>query len=173
MENNRKLKIVTSTISYTLGAITLFIIITLLPVPHNFQLLTVLSGSMEPTIKTGSIILIKPITNYKINDIITFQSQGEIVTHRIYGKKVKNDIALYITKGDANNGPDIREITKKNVRGKVFLDIPYLGYGVNLIQRAIRKPVVFLSLIIGLVALVVGKEGKEIKKEIIKNKSKK
>ena len=53
----------------------------------GYQLKTVLSGSMEPGIKTGSIIAVKIAedkTNYKVGDVITFQEAEDfLVTHRI------------------------------------------------------------------------------------------
>jgi len=171
-KNKKKLKIVNSIISYFLGGIVFVLILSLLPIPGNFKFLTVLSGSMEPVIKTGSIVLVKPISNYKVNDIITFELQKENVTHRIYEKKTKDKIESYITKGDANNASDMREIKKENIVGKVFLSIPYLGYGVSFIQRIMRTPFVFLSFVIGLLAIVVIKQVNGIRDEIAKNKLK-
>ena len=58
-----------------IGIIAIGVIFPLLPIPGNYQLLTVLSGSMEPAIHTGSVVFVKPVNEYKVNDIITF---GEI-----------------------------------------------------------------------------------------------
>lgn len=167
---NKKLKIVNSVISYSLGVIAFILIISLLPIPGNFKFLTVLSGSMEPVIKTGSIVLVKPISDYNTNDIITFESRGENVTHRIYEEKTMDNTKSYITKGDANNASDMREVKKENIIGKVFVSIPYLGYGVNFIQGTIHKPFIFLSFVFGLLALVVIKQVNGIRNEIAKNK---
>src|SRR5699024_5161336 len=70
----------------------------------GYKVKTVLSGSMEPGIQTGSIIAIKePEPNYTFekNDVITFITEEEkIITHRI--DEVRKDDGSYVTKGDAN-----------------------------------------------------------------------
>jgi len=80
--------------------------------------MVVQSGSMEPAIHTGSVVMVKPASDYKIGDVITF---GEVsktkapITHRIYDIKVVDGNPVYITKGDANNAPDARESSKRDV----------------------------------------------------------
>ena len=117
-----------------------FFVFPLLPISGNYKLMKVLSGSMEPTIKTGSVIMVKPVKEYKIGDIITFDlptSGAEPITHRIYDIKTRDDALFYITKGDANNAPDMREIKKESIVGKTILTIPFIVYGVDFIQRPI------------------------------------
>ena len=58
---------------------------------------------MEPTISPGSIILVDLKTEPHVEDIVTFQTQDTIITHRL--KKQIND-QKYITKGDANHSDD-------------------------------------------------------------------
>ncbi len=96
----------------------------------TWLVLVVLSGSMEPAIKTGSIVVIKPEIVYKIGDVVTFQNSDYLkvtVTHRIFS--IKN--GSFVTKGDANKTPDIKEVSEKQILGKVFFVIPLLGYLVN------------------------------------------
>ena len=71
---------------------------------NGYAMLEVVSGSMEPTIYKGDIIIINTKDkNYKENDIITFRGkEGEFVTHRI----IKIDDKTMITKGDNNNSED-------------------------------------------------------------------
>lgn len=153
-----------------MALIVLVLASSLIPFAGSLKFLTVLSGSMEPAIKTGSIVAVKPADSYKIGDIVTF---GEInrtktpVTHRIAEMKVENGQPVYITQGDANNGPDVRTITKKDIVGKVIFDIPYVGYAIN----AAKKPYGFLLLIIIPAVLVIFDEIKKIKKEIKKVKN--
>jgi len=98
----------------SLGSIALLLIFSTFPIPGNFKVMTVLSGSMEPAIKTGSIVVIKPEKNYKIGDIITFYSNESSlsITHRIYDAKIIKNEVYYITKGDANKTPYDRKISK-------------------------------------------------------------
>ena len=97
----------------------------------GIRLYTVQSGSMEPTIKTGSLILVKTKGTYAPSDIITFYKSSaskEAVTHRLLELKTENGITYGITQGDANNTPDQERIYLYNIIGKVRLAIPYLGY---------------------------------------------
>lgn len=152
-----------------IGLIALLLVISAFPITGNFKILTVLSGSMEPSIKTGSIVAVKPADDYKIGDVITF---GEIsktqtsITHRIYEMKVVGSEPIYITKGDANNAPDIREIAKKDILGKVLFVMPYLGYAV----AAAKKPLGFILIIIAPAVLIIFDEIKKIYAEIKKKK---
>jgi signal peptidase I len=103
--------------------------------PGNFKIYTVQSGSMEPTIKTGSIVIAKPESRYSKGDIITFRTLGAqeaTVTHRIVDVKmdVKKNI-FFKTKGDANNSADSDLRSIKNVIGKVAFSLPYLGFPIN------------------------------------------
>ena len=168
------MKILFKTIYYIclvlLGIATVLLLISILPVPGNFKVKIVLSGSMEPTIKTGSIVVVKPADDYKIGDIVTFQKRidKEPTTHRIEEIRVVGGSPIYTTKGDANNAEDRGEIQKEEIIGKVLFSIPYLGYIINFVQ----KPIGF-SLIIVLPAIViVYDEAKKIWKEITKLKNK-
>lgn len=110
------------------------LIVSVLPVPGNIKSFVVLSGSMEPNIKTGSVVFIKPDSLYKKGDVITFGQATKTnppITHRVIETKVINGNQVFITKGDANNTPDITEVPKSDIQGKVFLTIPFLGYLVN------------------------------------------
>lgn len=103
----------------------------------GYQLKTVLSGSMEPDIPTGSVIAMKetqPNYQYKTNEIITFRTNEEkIVTHRI--EQVQEDNKSYITKGDANDAADLEPVRQENIVGVYsgFM-IPYLGYITNFVH---------------------------------------
>ena len=152
-----------------IAAIALLLIVSSFPITGNIKFLTVLSGSMEPAIKMGSVILVKPADNYKIGDVITFGEISKIktpTTHRIYEMKVQGSQPVYITKGDANNGPDIREITQKDIIGKVLFSVPYVGFAVD----AAKKPIGFALIIIVPAILIIFGEVKKIYEEIKKNK---
>ena len=63
----------------------------------------------------------------KIGEVITFKIQGNIlVTHRVVDKDLQQ--RYFVTKGDANNKVDEKEVYFDNVIGKVASDIPLLGY---------------------------------------------
>ena len=60
-----------------IGALVAFaalaLIVSALPIPGNYQFLVVRSGSMEPAIKQGAVVVVKPSNAYQIGDIITFR----------------------------------------------------------------------------------------------------
>lgn len=126
-------------IVHCLASITyIFIIIYALicaPLLFKYKPVVVLSGSMEPTIKTGSIIYYKWIEPnlLKKNDIITFNNQGKnYVSHRI----IDIDENAVTTKGDANDIPDGRKVNFENIRGKVAnTTIPVIGYFVRIVNQ--------------------------------------
>src|SRR5690625_251192 len=100
----------------------------------GYQIKTVLSGSMEPDIKTGSIIFVKTggdMQRFNEGDVITFKADENIlVTHRI--TDIENDGQQYITKGDANEGADIDPVLAENVVVQYTgFTIPFVGYVMN------------------------------------------
>lgn len=103
------------------------------PTVMGYQFKAVLSGSMEPTFLTGSIIAIEPTkdgSNYKKGDVITFKDKdNKLITHRIVDVQNVNGKVSYQTKGDNNNGPDLQPVLAENVVGKYAdITIPYVGY---------------------------------------------
>lgn len=105
------------------------------------QTYVVLSGSMEPTYPTGSLLYVKHIdTNeLKIGDPITFMvDEDTVATHRIIEilpDEEDSSILRFRTQGDANNSPDGTAVHYKNVIGKPILCIPYMGYVANFVQN--------------------------------------
>lgn len=101
------------------------------PSIFGYEMKAVLSGSMEPGIKTGSIILIKQKSEgdqYKEGDVITFVTKENLlVTHRV--EEVQEKGRQFITKGDNNNGPDLEPVYLENIIGHYTgITIPYVGY---------------------------------------------
>lgn len=105
------------------------------PTIAGYQVKAVLSGSMEPTFQTGSIIAIEikdKHSYYKKGDVITFRMDGKLITHRITDVKTQNGQAVYKTKGDNNDGADRWTVTQQNVVGMYMgFTIPYVGYALN------------------------------------------
>jgi len=153
-----------------LTVIAVLLIISIFPITGNIKFKMVLSGSMEPAIKMGSVVVISPVKNYRIGDVITFgpdTKKQSPITHRIYDMKVEGGEPVYITKGDANNAADQNEVKKNDIIGKVWVSIPFIGYGVNFA----KKPLGFILIILIPVALIIIEEIKKIYNEV-KNKEK-
>ena len=134
-----------------------------IPQVGNYHVMTVLSGSMEPTLRVGSMAVIVPKEDYQLEDIVTYTTGGEIpTTHRIVDKKVTGGELVFITRGDANPTEDVTNVKKEDIIGKVAFSIPLLGHVIEFV----RTPVGF-ALLVGLPALliIIG-EVKNIYKEV-------
>lgn len=105
----------------------------------GYHIKSVLSGSMEPGIQTGSIIAVKETDDahhFEKGDVITFVAdEGMIVTHRI--DQVQEEGQTYITKGDANDAADMDPVMQENIIGKYSdVTIPYIGYALNFLNSS-------------------------------------
>ena len=96
----------------------------------GYQVYTVISGSMEPAIPTGSLVYIKDMEPRDVadGDVIAFyggHDSNAIITHRV----VKNRVVMgeFITKGDANEKEDMNPIPYANFLGRVELSVPVVG----------------------------------------------
>ncbi len=95
--------------------------------------LTVLSGSMEPTLPVGSIAVVKPVEpdQVRVGDVVSYQPfplNPELVTHRVVAISTDSDGSRVFTlRGDAN-GSDDDPVRAKQIRARVWYDVPYLGW---------------------------------------------
>jgi signal peptidase len=172
METKNILKIIQNIITAVIIVIGLFLIITLFPVKGNYQVKVVLSGSMEPTIHTGSVVIIKPKSQYKIGDIVIFgkDTKTEIpTTHRIVSSRATEGVMLFTTKGDANEDADTKEIRQSDIHGKVLFSVPFMGYVISFV----RKPLGMIVVILIPALVVVYDEVRKITKEVKKMKDEK
>lgn len=122
----------------------------------GYQLKTVLSGSMEPGIQTGSIIAVKAAEDknaFQKDDVITFLAEEDmLITHRITEVVKSGDSVLYRTKGDNNNAEDMDPVLSDNVVAKYTgFTLPYVGYFINFSQS---KNGALLLLIPGFLLLI-------------------
>lgn len=152
-------------------AVAVLLIFSILPITGNYKVLTVISGSMEPAIKTGSVVVIKPFADYNVGDVVTFGKVGKNqnpVSHRIVSVTVSESGAeYYTTKGDANNNNDENSLQKSQIAGKVLISFPYIGYAVDFA----KKPFGFALIIAVPAAAIIGDEIKKIIQELKKKKT--
>lgn len=133
-----------------ISTVLIVLLVALVLLLHGSKLIgintyAVLSGSMEPSYPTGSIVYVRPIAGdeVKIDDPITFCSDGKtVVTHRAV--KIDAEAKTIVTRGDANETDDAA-IGFDDVIGKVVFSVPLLGY-----------VAVFLSTVAGKCFLVAG-----------------
>lgn len=86
------------------------------------------SGSMEPAVHTGDLVIVNSRYDYEKvapGDIITYQApNGALVTHRV----VKVSSEGIETKGDANNLSDGISAGEENYLGRAWISVPKLGF---------------------------------------------
>lgn len=144
----------------------ILIVVTFLPIKNNYKIYAVKSGSMSPTIKVGSLIVVQPTNEYKAGDIISFHSEmlkndADVITHRISSVEAKNNLTLYTTKGDANEASDTKQIIKDQIIGKYRFKIPLIGYLLSFIKTA--TGLILIIIIPG--TIIIYEEFNKIKKE--------
>jgi signal peptidase len=122
-----------------------------------YQALIVRSGSMAPTIPTGSVVFYRKIASakVKVGDVIVFDRPGfanEKVTHRVYQIKTSGTGRYAITKGDANGTPDDWQVPLQGTGWKAAFHVPVIGYALVDLQSTIGR---LLLLVIPALALGV------------------
>lgn len=102
------------------------------PMVGGFAPLIVLSGSMEPAIHPGDLVVIRGqrAQQYKIGDIATYLEGQMVYTHRIVGREG----GLFILQGDNNNTAD-EPVRPEQFAGKVLLTIPKIGLAMLFFQK--------------------------------------
>jgi len=162
-----------NTILIILVILGVFVVFSFVPFPGNYKVFTVQSGSMEPAIKTGSMIFVRPArstgsgqADYNVGDVVTKRTKDPkvTITHRIYSKEEIDGRIAFETKGDANDAPDGEKFTEDGIIGKEILAIPWLGYPVS---YAKTTPGLILLIIIPAV-IIIYDELQKIKAEIKK-----
>lgn len=126
----------------------------------------VTTGSMEPEINAGELVIISEIDNYKKGDIVTYQDdEGFLVTHRI----VQINENTFIAKGDSNNLND-KENSNNNIKGRVICHSKILGIFALYFLKPIVVIYVILFVGINLYIIIIKRNPKEeIEKEEVIN----
>lgn len=130
----------------------------------GIQPYVVVSGSMEPEIKTGSVCFINKNAKYeevRIGDVIAFKiKSGEYATHRVCNISEEG----ITTKGDANRVEDDIITTRDNFIGKNIFSIPNAGVVITVIQSPSGKIILgTIILVLFVAAVLVGTPGKNKK----------
>lgn len=130
--------------------------------PGNWKAMSVQTGSMEPQLSPGDLILVRrqSAADYQVGDVITFVNpahKSQTVTHRIVEKAEGPYRTVFTTKGDANATAD-RAISENLVIGKQVASVPLLGLVVDF-----TRTLPGLLMIIWLPALwIIGGETKRL-----------
>lgn len=156
---NTTLKKVCSIVSGLVVAVVVLLAVALVGVRLiGFQVFTVLSGSMEPTYPTGSLIYVKNVdtSQVKPGQVITFMlDEKTVATHRVVEVVPDGEdpsVVRFRTKGDANKAEDGSLVHCRNVLGTPVFSIPKLGYLANYIQN---PPGTYVAISVGAILLVL------------------
>ncbi|MBI0584588.1 MAG: signal peptidase I [Methanomassiliicoccus sp.] len=127
----------------------------------GWRLDVVQTGSMSPSIGVGDLVVTSPADpgDIEAGDVISFRSEGALVCHRVVS--VDRDDGAFVTRGDANEGPDPSPVAYGDVLGKVVLDVPYLGHVISFLKSPFGWALIIL---LALLVLVAGGEEKRSKK---------
>jgi signal peptidase I len=115
-----------------------------IPFFFGMKSLTVLSGSMEPAIHVGDIVVVRQIApmDARVGDIVTFRDPAEpakLITHRVRRISVTGNMVAFDTKGDANTAIEQWRIATDGTIGLVVYRVPRLGYVLFYVHGALGR----------------------------------
>jgi signal peptidase len=137
------------TAAWAVGAFCMALLaVVALPNAVGMRSFTVMSGSMEPTIHVGDVVIDKKIRplDARPGDVVTFSDptgRKRLITHRIRSMRVQGNTVQVVTKGDANNTVERWTVPANGRIGRVELRVWKLGY-----------PLVYAHSRFGLIGLV-------------------
>jgi len=131
-----------------------------------YKVYTVLSGSMEPTLHVGSVVVLRPAPADQIRtgDIITFQRpdrRGTYITHRVVNITRTAFGPAFVTKGDANGVSDSWTIPVSGTGLKYWFDIPLLGFFFAILESPIGRICFILAPALILAAVTINELWKD------------
>lgn len=99
------------------------------------------TGSMEPMIKPGDVILVEKILQMedikqlKVGDVIQFTRGSILISHRIIEVVNDDEEIRYRTKGDNNSSQDIELVKPEDVKGSIRCIVPKIGWPTLIIKQ--------------------------------------
>jgi signal peptidase I len=112
--------------------------------------------SMEPRFHTGDLAIVRPVSNYRVGEIVAYWSTllHTVVLHRI----IARDGNTYVFKGDNNHFIDPVRPTRSELLGKLWLHVPHLGRVLDMLHTPIAAAL--LCAVVGLLTLFGVTEGR-------------
>jgi signal peptidase len=119
--------------SFTAGAALIALGAMAIALALGYRPLVVRSGSMEPEIHTGDVVLSKLVSpaTVEVGNVVTFRDPGRddvLITHRVIGMTQRGTEFSFVTKGDANTGVERWSVADDGTVGRVAARLPKLGY---------------------------------------------
>ncbi|PKK95893.1 MAG: signal peptidase I [Tenericutes bacterium HGW-Tenericutes-4] len=108
----------------------------------GYSVYYVVTGSMEPYLEVGDVLLIKKTAAENIDeqDIITYQTtqgvlSGNFITHRVIKKNYVGENIVFVTKGDANSVADTEIITEQKIKGVFVRKIAIIKFLMSILSN--------------------------------------
>lgn len=119
-----------------LGALALVLLVMVTMMLAGFRFLIVRSGSMEPAIGTGDVVVVKTVRPAEVSagEVVTFRdaTRGHhLVTHRVVSVERVGSRYDFVTRGDANTGEERWSVATEGSIGVVRSTIPLVGYSLH------------------------------------------
>lgn len=102
----------------------------------RFDFFYIKTGSMEPELPVGSVVMVDSNAEPKVGDIFAYENHGSTVIHRIAGMEGGG----YIFQGDANPSPDGAVVEESQMIGKVVARIRFIAPAIRAIQSCQGTP---------------------------------
>ncbi len=129
--------------AFATWAVSAFVLTVLLaavlPLVFGARSMVVQSGSMTPAIRTGDVVVARPIapTEAKVGDIVTFQEpngSGNLLVHRVRAISREGGEVAVVTQGDANTTQERWKVPVDGAIGAVAYRVPMLGFATGWIN---------------------------------------
>ncbi len=130
-----------------------------MPMPFGVGVGVVVTGSMEPELSIDDVIVVRTASDYKVGDVVVYQSRHILVVHKI----IAVDGTTVTTQGTANNVAD-DPIHVSDIKGKVWFHIDGAGAVVEWVRSPIGS-ILVLALAAFLLVQSYADENKETRKK--------
>ncbi len=126
--------------------------IAVIPGLFGYTPLVVASGSMEPTLHTGDVVVVHKVApaSLALGDVVTFRTQAGLITHRIVRIDLTPQGPMFQTKGDANLKADAQPISGDKIVAKVIYRVPRMGFVVAFANSPLGRGLLIVAPLVGL-----------------------
>lgn len=128
-----------------LAALAVITVAVLIPRIGGATPYTILTGSMQPAMPPGTLVISKPtpVGDIGVGTVITYQlasGQPQVVTHRVVAVgEDRHGEPIFRTQGDANPTPDRAWVRPVQIKGERWYFVPYLGRVNTLITGGVHQ----------------------------------
>lgn len=126
------------------GALAVLALAVVIPRARGATPYAVNGGSMEPTLRRGDLVVVRPVAPdaVGVGAIVTYQlesGQPTVATHRVVATGVLDGRRVYRTQGDANDTADVDWVLPDQLRGELWYRVPLLGHAHSALTYAQRQ----------------------------------